>query len=86
MSNVMSKEAKKTFSSVEEIPDHYLVRKGSIPFEFQPNRLEEYFEPREVGLDHCFEPQEEHPRDVWRPWEKIRNTKTWLFPTKLDAV
>ena len=43
----MSKEAQKTFSSVEDIPDDYLVRKGKIPVEFQPDSLDQYFEPLE---------------------------------------
>ena len=67
----MSKEAKRQFSSVEDIPDHYLVRKGSIPREFQPDSLDKYFEPKEVALDHCFEPLEEDPNQYIPPGWKL---------------
>ena len=60
----------KEFKRVEDIPDHYLVRKGSIPMEFdERDRLDEYLDPKKAALDHWFEPQEEFPTNL--PWWKL---------------
>ena len=69
------------FSCVDDIPDYYLVAKGHIPREFQPDRLEDYFEPMELGLekeeikklDRCFEPLQEFPKEYIPPGVEVRS-------------
>ena len=62
MSNVMSKEVKKTLSSVEEIPEDsldQLIREGALE-EKNDSR------PYKTLQDHCFEPRELFPK-LYKP-------------------